>query len=134
MNAAWIAAAEALVGVMEQENAALAAMDLGAAAALTDAKAAAAEALAVAIGGGGGGAAALAVRCGAGRGRAVAARLEVLTVENDALLKRALAAQGAVIRLLVDTARRARGGASRYTAQGTAAGTRASPMALSARA
>ena len=129
MNAAWIAAAEALVGVMEQENAALAAMDLGAAAALTDAKATAADALAAVIGGAGGGTEASAVRC-----RAVAARLEVLTVENDALLKRALAAQGAVIRLLVDTARRARGGASRYTAQGTAAGTRASPMALSARA
>lgn len=129
MNTAWIAAAEALAGVMEHENAALMAMDLAAATALTDAKATAADALATAIGGVVGSTEASAVRC-----RAVAARLEVLTVENDALLKRAIAAQGEVIRLLVDTARRVRGGASRYTAQGTAAGTRAPAMALSARA
>ncbi len=111
MSTAWLAAVAAAIAVLERENAALAAMDLRAAAALEPEKARVVQALT-----------ALRPAAPSERRHPAALRLDVLAQENRAWLERGLAAQGRVIGLIASAAqaaRRARGGeANRYTARG----------------
>lgn len=132
MSAVWLAAAEAVAVVLEAENAALAAMDLGRAAGLAADKMRAVDGFV---------AARKELDAGALRDRRVrevARRLEGLTTENRTWLERGLAAQGEVIGIVVAAARRLRRetetGAARYTARGMNARAVGTALALSAQA
>ena len=117
-------AVEALCQVLEQENAALSALDPVRAGRFLAAKRAATDAL---------------VRAGERQGgappsRAAAERLRDLAAENRRLLERAMLVQGRVIAVVARAAPRPRV-MPRYGANGTIAYTgRPAPMALSARA
>jgi hypothetical protein len=133
MSTAWGAAAEAVVDVLARENAALAVMDLRGAAALAGEKRRAVETFAAA--------ARMAPVDPAGEADgdtgARLRRLRRLADENEALLRRGIAAQERVIGLVVDAIRDARAAAAgpdrRYTARGAAADGGGGAMALSAR-
>ena len=124
MSDEWMAAAEAMAGLLERENAALAALDLRGAAALLEGKRQALAALAAAP--------------PEGAGVAMARRLAGLAEENKALLERGLAAQQRVVALMVEAARAVRGERAPEGGRYTAAGARARPggaaIAFSARA
>lgn len=123
MSTEFLAALDAVAGILERENTALQAMDLGAAAALAADKRRAVGTLA-------------ALRPGPVP-RAALSRLETLTHRNRALLERGLAAQGRVIGLIATAAQSARralpGHGSRYNGHGRPAATGGQGIAISAR-
>ncbi len=119
--------AEAMTAVLEEENAALLALDLPRAIALLPRKHAAADALASAQASV---APTSAARAELGR---TAERLDTLAAENRRLLERAINVQRDVMVLLARAAPR-RAPAPRYTAAGAIAVAVAGPMALSSRA
>lgn len=124
-----IAAAVRLADVLQTENAALAALNMAAAARLLPEKLAAADAFAVAQAGTAAGAAAAAKGRQAGRHGieldAVAQRLQVLAAENRRLLQRAMLVQG---RVIATVAKAARATAERAApGYGAAHGARAAP-------
>ncbi len=120
-------AIETVMRIMEHENAALMAMDLRAAAALSDEKRQAVASLA-------------ALRPTASRApslRPAVERMEHLMRRNQSLLARGLAAQGRVINLLASAAQAARATrpsqAGRYTGLGRHAQAAAPAIAISTR-
>ena len=115
--------AKTLVTILERENAALAAMDLRRATALLAEKSAAVDAYATSC----------RTRTTAPQ-RDLVARIDTLVAENGALLDRAMNAQREILAAIVTATRRARGGATRYTARGTMAGDGRTPMAMLSRA
>lgn len=122
-----LAAIDTVMRIIAHENAALLAMDLRAAAALSDEKRRAVGALA-------------ALKPAAARDprlRPAIARLDDLVRENQSLLARGLAAQGRVINMLAAAARSARtarpGQAARYDGYGRPAPAAAPAIAISAR-
>jgi hypothetical protein len=124
-------AADALAGVLERENALLAALDLPAAAAMLPAKRAAAEAFRRAQ---------TAARERAQpadlptRMAAAGRRLVGLAVENRRLLERGLVAQGRVIAVIARAAQARPQPLGRYGANGALTGSRLSgPVAICAR-
>jgi hypothetical protein len=127
MTPGLIDAIETVIRIMEHENTALLAMDLRAAAALTNEKREAVALLA-------------ALRPTASRDprlRPALERMEQLSRINQSLLTRGLAAQGRVINLLAAAAQTARatrpGQAARYTGLGRHAQTAAPAIAISTR-
>ncbi len=117
--------ADTLATILEQENAALRALDLATVAALAPAKKAAIEALVIAI---------PTPSADHDPGPHAARRLRDLAAENRALLERAMAVQGRVIEL-VAAAIRPHASAPRYGATGALAyGRQVAPCSLSARA
>ena len=130
MTQSLIGVAEVLASVLQEENAALLALDLPRAVALLARKHAAADALAAAR-----------VPAAAGTLAAaelgvlerMASRLDGLAAENRRLLERAIEVQREVMILLARAAPR-RAAAPRYTAAGALAGTGGAAMAFSARA
>jgi hypothetical protein len=137
MTAGLIAAGKALADLLERENTALAAMDLGAAAALYPFKDAAARALTAAQGQAGGSAATSLDADQQRQARELAARLRVLVELNRRLLERAIYVQGQLLgtiaRAVVHAAPHMR--TPRYGATGALAAVRGQrPVVLSARA
>lgn len=115
-----------LADILEQENTALAALDLAAATALLAAKQDALAALETAR---------RQPRSAPPPGFATAAeRLAGLAAENRAALQRAMAAQSRVLSLVMHAASRALPPAPRYGAQGMPEGGARPPLAISARA
>lgn len=111
------APAERLASLLQDENAALRAMDIPAIADLLPAKRAAIEGLS-----------------GTSIGAETAERLRVLASDNRRLLERAMAIQGRVVTLLAEAMKPA-AAAPRYARDGGIASVRGpSPMAFSARA
>ena len=119
-------AATRLADILEQENAALAALDFAAAAALLAVKQDALEALE---------AARRLPRSAAPPDLAAAAeRLAGLAAENRSALTRAMAAQSRVLSLVMGAAHKALPAAPRYGAQGRLETTARPALAISARA
>lgn len=123
MTDTLIAAAEALAETLAEENAALATLDLGAAAALLERKRAAAEALARAQ--------AEPPAPPDAAERALATRLRALAEENRRLLERGLRVQARVLALVARAVPPP--AAPRYGRQGAPAPGAAAPVIVSAR-
>jgi hypothetical protein len=121
MTTALHDAAAALAEALAAENAALAAFDLGRAAAMLPAKQAAADALA-----------ALLPATPEDAARPLAARLRDLLAENRVLLERAIRVQGRVLRLVAQALPQPL--PRRYGATGAAAAGSVTPVIVSARA
>ena len=116
-----------LAEVLARENAALAALDLAAAASVLAAKREAADGFA--------GAQARFAAAGGTGGAALAARLRDLAMENRRLLDRAMAVQARVLEVIAQAAPRASALAPRYGARGGLVGReRALPVAVAASA
>ncbi len=122
-----IAAAITLCHLLEQENAALRAVDLAAATALLNAKLAATETLVAAQ--------RRAALSDTQAGRAAGKRLQGLAATNKQLLETALLVQDRVLACIARAMPRAAVNGGRYGARGgAAAGANLPPVALSARA